>query len=246
MPNMLLNPKITLHMRVVLPFVFIVSCCSCGIFKPSPKYQFSDGYYSARGIGGIEKVYVHNQEEQVKVYPVDKGTKRVDTLRQGAKVFGQDAPDSVKTTPVFSKNSFDIDFLTIPIKYRLPVNGGPQQLNANLNGGLYLGYRKDYYVIRYNVSPIGISKRTTTHLGFSVGGYVGLGNTFISQYVTSGAVQSEYDGVVLNRGFAAIAALNHFTAGVAIGWDKLLDHNHKFWIYNNKPWLGIVLGLNLN
>jgi hypothetical protein len=64
--------------------------------------------------------------------------------------------------------------------------------------------------------------------------------------MTGGAVQSEYDGVVFNKGFAAIVALNHFTAGVAIGWDRLLDRNRRYWIYNDKTWVGIVLGLNLN
>lgn len=220
----------------------------CGIVKPSAKYQFSDGYYKSSGISNGHNVYIYNQDSNITVYPIPvTGIARViDTTQYHAIIYGQIEPDSIKKTPVFKKGSFDIDFLTIPIKYRFPSEGFVRQLNANLNGGFYIGYRKDFYILRYNVSPIGISTRSTTHLGFSAGGFVGFGNTYMSQYVTGGTVQSEYDGVVFNRGFAAIVALNHFTAGLAIGWDRLLDRNRNYWIYNNEPWTGIVLGLNLN
>lgn len=235
-------------MQRILLYLLIVVCTGCGIVKPSAKYQFSDGYYNSQGIGDVRKVYVYNQDSSISVYPVIiKGKKtHIDTTRHRTVIYGQVVPDSIKKTPVFTKGSFDIDFLTIPIKYRFPSEGFVRQLNANLNGGLYLGYRKDFYILHYDVSPIGVSTRSTTHLGFSAGGYIGFGNSFISQYVTQGQVQSEYDGVVFNRGFAAIVALNRFTAGLAIGWDRLLDRNQEYWIYNNKPWLGIVLGLNLN
>ncbi|RPE12548.1 hypothetical protein EGT74_03060 [Chitinophaga lutea] len=235
-------------MRLILPFILMAGCYGCGIFKPSAKYQFSDGYYNASGTGNMRKVYIHNDDDLIRAYPVSKvaARKHVDTMQARALVYGNVAPGSLSQSPVFTKGSFDIDFLTVPIKYRFPAEGVTRQLNANLNGGLYLGYRKDFYILRYNVSPIGISKRTITHLGFSVGTYMGFGNTFVSPHVTSGAVQSEYDGVVFNRGIAAIAALNQFTAGVAIGWDRLMDGNHGSWVYNNRPWLGLVFGLNLN
>ncbi|KAA5532165.1 hypothetical protein F0919_15300 [Taibaiella lutea] len=235
-------------MQRTLLYLLIITITGCGIAKPGAKYQFSDGYYSSRGIENVRKVYIYNQDSTIKVYPVTNAGKQrnVDTTRHHVLMYGQVEPHNIKKEPVFTKGSFDIDFLTIPIKYRFPSDGFVRQLNANLNGGLYLGYRKDFYILRYNVSPIGVSTRSTTHLGFSAGGYIGFGNTFISQYVTRGSVQSEYDGLVFNRGFAAIVALNRFTAGLAIGWDRLLDRNNEYWIYNNKSWVGIVLGLNLN
>ena len=227
-------------------FIAIAALSGCAVLKPSAKYQFSDGYYRSKGMGKVHKVYIHNQEDEIKAYPVTAGRHPIDTSMLPPVIYGQAEPVNKEKMPVFMKGSFDIDFLTIPIKYRFPVADAPRQLNANLNGGLYIGYRKDFYILRYDVSPIGVSARATTHLGFSAGGYFGFGNTFVTQYVTKGLVQSEYDGVVFNRGFAAIVALNRFTAGIALGWDRLLDRNRRYWIYNNRPWLGVVLGLNLN
>lgn len=232
-------------MRYIFICLIIMTATGCSILKPGAKYQLSDGYYQTNGINGVNRAYVYSRDSTIKVYPMS-GTRHIDTLRQHAVVYGQIEPDSFKRTPFFTKSSFDIDFLTIPIKYRFPSEGFPRQLNANLNGGLYIGYRRDFYILNYNVSPMGVSTRSITHLGVSAGGFLGLGNTFISQYMTGGAVQSEYDGVVFNKGFAAIVALNRFTAGLAVGWDRLLDRNSRYWIYNEKPWVGIVLGLNLN
>ena len=39
---------------------------------------------------------------------------------------------------------------------------------------------------------------------------------------------------------------NNITAGLALGFDNLLDKNKKIWIYENKYWIGLTFGLNLN
>lgn len=48
-----------------------------------------------------------------------------------------------------------MDFLTIPLKYRTHRNGVPAQLNTNLSGALYGGYRIDRYVLDYQENPVG-------------------------------------------------------------------------------------------
>jgi hypothetical protein len=34
--------------------------------------------------------------------------------------------------------------------------------------------------------------------------------------------------------------------GFAAGYDYLLSQDRKIWIYNNKPWVGFVVGIALN
>ena len=74
----------------------------------------------------------------------------------------------------------------------------------------------------------------------------GIGSTAMNPWVTLDRIPIEYEGVTWAKGLAAIAGLNNFTAGLALGWDHLLDKNNRLWIYQGKPWVGFVFGLNLN
>lgn len=49
-----------------------------------------------------------------------------------------------------------------------------------------------------------------------------------------------------SKGIAGIVAINGFTVGLTFGFDKLLDKNRTVWIYEEKPWFGLAVGLNLN
>jgi hypothetical protein len=145
------------------------------------------------------------------------------------------------------KPSLDIDILTALFKVRPQVkNVLPQQLSAIFNGNIYVGHRTDIYQIHYNKNSLDIYKRQINHLGFSGGLFFGLGNTAMNASTTNNSILTEYDGLTLQKGIAGIVAVNKLTIGVSIGFDKLLDKNNTTWIYQNKPWFGLMLGLNLN
>lgn len=40
--------------------------------------------------------------------------------------------------------------------------------------------------------------------------------------------------------------VNNLTVGVGVGWDYLTDRDKAIWIYQNKPWIGVTIGLNIN
>ncbi|MFN3840039.1 MAG: hypothetical protein ACK4RF_04960 [Cyclobacteriaceae bacterium] len=69
---------------------------------------------------------------------------------------------------------------------------------------------------------------------------------FISPWTTNNQITDEYDGFILSRGLSAMAGINNLTVGVAIGWDYLTDRDKVVWIYQNKPWVGLMIGLNIN
>ena len=52
----------------------------------------------------------------------------------------------------------------------------------------------------------------------------------------------------LRRMLLFVSAIIFGTAafGAAIGFDHLMDKNHKVWIYQSKLWAGFTVGLNLN
>jgi len=56
-----------------------------------------------------------------------------------------------------------------------------------------------------------------SHFGYSVGFFGGLGATQMNPLVTNNAIQFEYDGVVINNGFAGMVGIGSLTFGAAIG-----------------------------
>ena len=143
------------------------------------------------------------------------------------------------------RNTFDIDVLTVPFKIRPSVKGFPEQLTANFDAALYLGRRRDNYEIS-NVRSKGGSNLQLTGVGYGYGGFIGLGSVTMNPFVTNQQIDYEYDGFVINGGFAGIYDAKKFNIGLAVGADFLVDKNRHSWIYQGKPWLGVLFGINLN
>ena len=230
--------------------LFIISSlllASCSVIRPTPKTALVDGLYLQKKNGIAKKVYVDVEDDILRAHPIRLINQKfvIDSLS-----VSDFYPEQIKEKSVeksfFSKQSFDIDFLTIPLKYRFACLDVPAQLNTNLNGAVYLGYRIDKYVVGYKPDFLNRSFRNITHYGFSFGVFNGLGNTAMTPTNTFNKISQEYDGVVWNKGLAGILAINNFTVGLSLGIDNLLDKNKKVWIYESKPWVGIAFGLNLN
>jgi len=239
--------------RVTLTtFLFSLLICAlsgCGSWQNNSKYHFSDGVYSSRAFGGKnQKVYVDNEEDLFFIYPLkqSEGAVKIDTAAHHALLLPQNRSQTALSSYTFRQNSFDIDFLTILIKVRPPAGAIPPQFNTNLNGAAYIGYRTDAYRVSYNDTPLGFYNRSTNHIGFSFGGFLGVGATDMNPFVTDYQINEEYDGIVISKGLAAIFGFNNFNLGLTLGFDTLPDRNRHFWIYQQKPWIGLAFGLNLN
>ena len=217
-------------MRGLLILTFVVSLVSCSSLTKGPKYEFSDRYYNLKQNGSsYQKVFVHLEDDSVKIFSSD--TVSI-TLPPGSKTR-------------FNRGSFDLDAMTEPFKYRPSSQGFPRQLNSSFNGNIYMGYRKDYFKLRYIKSPEG-TNRILTHLAITAGGFVGVGSEPITPWTTNYQTTDEYSGFVISRGFAAMIGVNNLTVGIGVGWDRLTDRDKHIWIYQNKPWYGLVIGLNVN
>lgn len=142
---------------------------------------------------------------------------------------------------LLSKDAFDIDILTLPFKIRPSVNSFPTQLNSNFNAALYVGKKYDFYHIKYHKE-----KRKIKYRGVGYGVFAGIGGVTMNPFVTGNNINYEYDGMVLHGGIATILDAKKMNFGIATGLDHLFDKNKTYWIYQNKPWIGILFGLNLN
>lgn len=235
----------------LIPIQILVICltglCSCRTISELPKYQLSNGYYKSELFNQKNNiVYIDNSDDTISIYLANQLTKTIDPLRDAKQSLPQTGSHITLQPNTFRKASFDIDFLTIPFKYRPRQNEFPRQFNTDLNGAVYLGYRNDIYQLRYDKTPLNKYQRQTQHYGYSIGLVTGLGGTTVNPSVTNNQLTSEYDGVVWSKGIAGIIAINNFTIGLAVGLDDLLDYNKNYWIYQTKPWIGLAFGLNLN
>jgi hypothetical protein len=50
----------------------------------------------------------------------------------------------------------------------------------------------------------------------------------------------------MQAGLAGFVELNLASFGIALGFDYLMNPDRKVWIYQNKPWLGFMVGIALN
>ncbi len=236
-----------LFLQIIIFIVSILLLSRCGVVRTSPKYQLANGYYKSKTFSSkAQKVYVDNEVDTIFIHRYDKVTQSVDTALNKRVVFPNRLAASINNSKSFRQASFDVDFVSMPFKYRPTQGDFPQQFNTNLNGAVYLGFRNDVYQVKYKESPLKKYHRQVTHYGFSFGVFSGIGGSAINPWVTNNVVGYEYDGVVWAKGIGAFIGINNFNIGLAVGFDDLLDENKDFWIYQQKPWLGLAFGLNLN
>ena len=224
----------------------LISALSSCAAVDTPKYKLSDDYFKTSAFKGeSKKVYIDSSEDTIFVYRTDSRSSVLDTLT-GKYDFPQITSQAEIKSAYFRQASLDLDFLTIPFKYRPTQSGLPQQFNTNLNGAVYLGRRDDIYHLSYRRTPLGKYQRQISHYGISYGVFTGFGGSAMNPSVTNNHISVEYDGLVWGKGVAGIIGINNFTIGLAVGFDHLLDKNKKVWIYQGKPWPGLAFGLNLN
>lgn len=248
------KPKITrtrktmFHFGLSLLLIFLLA--SCFSIKELPKYGFSDGIYNAKIEKGAkrEKVYVDVSPDSLAVYPIARKEREwvADTLQKEVFLIPEETEQINKRPFLFTKHSFDIDILSFPLVYRFGSENVPPQLNPSLSAALYFGYRGDDFKIRYKKTLLGKNKRFLNYFSHSFGLFLAVASPPISETTTNGHEWMEYNGVALRGGGAFLIGLNDFTIGFAIGFDHLMDKNKDHWVYQNKPWLGLTLGLSLN
>ncbi len=202
----------------------------------------SDYYKMADGKKGL-KVYADITDEQIDVYRAAEKMTAKDLLLS----IPMKQADSVLMPRLkFSKHSLDIDLTTIPLKYRPPVSGLPAHLNPDLNIAVYAGWRHDTYKLIRRTDPLGRRYKQIKSFGFDFGGFVGLGGTAVNPFSTNNRTNNDYIGMIVQTGLAGFVEASFMSFGVAVGIDNLVNRDRKIWVYNNRPWVGFIVGIALN
>lgn len=234
-------------LRFFILGIAILMSCSCVPVEKIARHEFDSGFYNLKRPGNDpSKVYTTVVEDSITVYPVTTvGKNEVpdNTSFKGIRI------NNINEGNEFYKSSFinksiDIDLTTVILKYRPPLGDVPNQLSSNINAAIYFGIRKDFYKLIPYKSPLGDETSYVRQIGFDAGIFAGLGITFMNPTVTLNAITQEYDGMVFQKGVAGFVTFDNMSIGVALGFDNLLDENKNSWIYNQKPYLGIVIGIS--
>lgn len=204
---------------IILLFTGLTACTS---LQESSKYNFeSSKYYNTLIPAAGNKVYIDVEENSIRVFPISTATGEERISLEPTGIFTE-TQASYNKNYTFYNPSFDLDILTIPLKFRFQSEEMPRQLTTNFNGNLYLGFRNDMYGIKYGRSPLGVIQRRIHHFGFSMGGIAGLGSEPVNPWVTREMIDIEYDGVVLSTGIAGIIGLTDsrpvFPLALTIYW----------------------------
>ena len=229
-------------------FICIIACFSnCTLFHESSKYSFNDGIYQTKRFAHDEVYLLKVDEDTIAVFPVleFKDSTAILTKQRVNYTSMQKKFKDNKEMHNFYKPSFDLDVMTIPLKYRPAEYTLPNQLTTNFNGAIFGGYRIDDYKVNYKRTPLNTYKQSVKHIGYSAGLYAGIGNTPIDEWALKTPVNIQYEGMLIIVGIAANMAVERFTLGVAFGTDYLQDSYRNQWIYEGKPCIGFTVGLDI-
>ena len=231
-------------MKFLLPFFLIACLTACSVFERSSRHGFESGYYHFRPETGMNtNIFLDIGEDSITGYRVT-GKTPDNTPFLG---FSLQPKDTLDEHPVkFEKNSIDVDITTILFKYRQGIQTLPEQLSTDFNAALFAGWRHDHYHLETFTHPFRHNHYEAVGRGFDVGIFAGTGTTPVNPFSTKEAVVNEYNGMILQYGFAGFIESNVASFGISIGYDYLMSADRKFWIYHQKPWLGFIIGIALN
>jgi hypothetical protein len=210
------------------------------------RHDFSSGFYQLRTRDkNHADVYITRTEDSIKVYPLITAgnTKAPDKNAFTGSSFKDIIPGNYFYKSCFTNRTVDADLSTIIMKYRPERSGVPNQLNANINAAIYVGYRVNFYKLIPEKTPLMNESSYIRQTGFDAGLFAGIGITSLNPTVTADRITQEYDGIVFQKGIAAFFTFNTMSVGLALGFDNLLDANKSVWIYNQKPYIGLMIGI---
>jgi hypothetical protein len=232
--------------NLLIPSLFIILTSGCATVKTVTRHDFDSGFYTLKkDAEESRRIYADIEEDSLTVYPVitEGGKETPDiTTHIGTKI------SEIRLGSYFYKNSYvtnsiDIDLSTVLMKLRPHQKEVPTQLSYNINAAVYAGLRKDFYKLIPHKSPLKQETSFVRQLGFDFGLFAGIGMTAMNPWVTEGKVPIEYDGIVFQKGFAGFITIDRMSVGLSLGFDNLLDSNKRNWVYNQKPYIGLMIGI---
>lgn len=186
-------------------------------------------------------IEVYNQKNEIEYYLVNKYDRNANyELKLKNREFIS-----------YRKKSVEFGPLTIPFKYRFGYSKDSikvkQEFNADLNIGFFGGYRLGKYRIRYE----GDGFKQLANISGTIGGFLSLSSATLDKTSTTAGKKpftaDEKSSIgVISPGVGIMLDVYNVNFGAFLGWDIGFGNESKNWNFNNKPWVGLGIGYNLN
>jgi hypothetical protein len=150
----------------------------------------------------------------------------------------------------YTEIHFVVQALTIPFKYNFKINDSIlSNATADFNIGVAFGlkftentYRKFYNFQNKTYSPI---NDYTTNWSFTPGIFIAPTVVEVDSALTGGKVTMDRNVIGLTTGAFFVVGYNSFNLGLSLGFDKTFGSGPSAWIYNGKPWIGLVFAVDV-
>ncbi len=232
--------------RIFLYSILALISFSCVSVDKIARHDFGSGYYMLTTEDkNHTDIYASYTGDSITVYPLlkNKENRTPDTSSFTGSSLKDITTGNLLYKSCFTNTTIDIDLTTVIMKFRPGRQGVPNQLNANLNAAIYTGYRKNFYKLIPEKTPLREVGSHIRQISIDGGFFAGIGITPVNPTVTSDRITQEYDGIVFQKGIASFLTLDNISVGLSIGFDNLLDENKSVWIYNQKPYIGLMIGI---
>ncbi|RPG37615.1 MAG: hypothetical protein CBB72_002455 [Muricauda sp. TMED12] len=145
----------------------------------------------------------------------------------------------------YSRNKMVLQTLTIPFKIRGKQGNVPSTVATNFNAGIAYGHQwnliQTYPIYGEAEKMVGYEQK---QFSFSAAPFAGLTTMALSAKNTDPDIVTDQTVMGYSIGVAGVLTFNRLNFGLALG----IDHgfgNANDWIYQDKIWTGIVIGLDL-
>jgi hypothetical protein len=222
------NSCVKRWLQLTAAMLLFTACSSVKIFS---KYELTDGKYRFHQKGEpYRKVDIEVDADSIYIY---EGGQRIKPKRYVDQYYFQ--------------TNLDLDMLYTVFKYRPAEPSLPRQLTNNFNANIFLGYRLDRFHFKarkqhHTRAP----EYRLFHRSVAFGVFGGIGSATMGPWTTNYRITDEYYGFSVSRGVMLLAGIDSVTFGLAMGFDRLTDRDKALWIYQNRPWYGLTIGLNIN
>ena len=204
---------------------------ACSNVKVLSKYELADGkYYFHQKGEPYRKVEIEVDADSIYIY---RGDERLRPRRF--------------TDQYYFQTNLDFDILYTVFKYRPAEPTLPRQLTNNFNTNIFLGYRLDRFHFKarkqhHTRAP----EYSVFHRSIALGVFGGIGAATLAPWTTNYRITDEYYAFSVSRGVMLLAGIDSVTFGLTMGLDRITDRDKTVWIYQNRPWYGLTIGLNIN